>query len=183
MTGDHFGGISFYLLDAQFAKRPAPLTIAGPPGTEERVLDPMEVMFPGLSETDHAFDITFTELDEERSVSVGTLHVTASHVVHPSGAPPYALRIEVSDTALSYSGDTEWTDSLVDAARDTDVFICEAYFYDKEVLSHLDYATLRSHRDELDCDRLIMTHMNDELLDRRQELDLEYTKDGEQVSI
>lgn len=183
LHGDHFGGIPFYILDAQFAKRTAPLTIAGPPGTEKRVLDAMEVMFPGLSETDHAFDITFTELDEQRSVSVGTLQVTASRVVHPSGAPPYALRVEVDDTALGYSADTEWIDSLIDAARDTDVFICEAYFYEKDIPYHLDYETLRSHRDELDCDRLIITHMNDELLNRRQELEFEYAEDGKQVTI
>jgi ribonuclease BN (tRNA processing enzyme) len=183
LHGDHFGGIPFYILDAQFARRTAPLTIAGPPGTEERVLDAMDLMFPGLSETEQAFEITFTELDEERSVSLGPLDVTAFRVVHPSGAPPYALRVEVDDTVLGYSGDTEWTDSLVDAARETDVFICEAYFYEKDVPYHLDYKTLQSQRDALDCDRVIVTHMSDELLNRRQELELEYADDGKQVII
>src|SRR5512147_976311 len=36
LHGDHFGGLPFFILDAQFSKRDAPLVIAGPPGTEER---------------------------------------------------------------------------------------------------------------------------------------------------
>ena len=34
---DHFGGLPFFILDAQFSKRRAPLTIAGPPGLGHRL--------------------------------------------------------------------------------------------------------------------------------------------------
>ncbi len=37
LHGDHFGGIPFFVLDAQFSRRNRPLTVAGPPGTEARV--------------------------------------------------------------------------------------------------------------------------------------------------
>jgi ribonuclease BN (tRNA processing enzyme) len=38
LHGDHFGGIPFLLLDAQFVnERTAPLTIAGPRGTGKRL--------------------------------------------------------------------------------------------------------------------------------------------------
>src|SRR5262245_35726680 len=37
LHGDHFGGLPFFLLDAQFSKRETPLLIAGPPGTQARV--------------------------------------------------------------------------------------------------------------------------------------------------
>ena len=38
LHGDHFGGLPFFLLDAQMvSKRTAPLTIVGPPGLEERL--------------------------------------------------------------------------------------------------------------------------------------------------
>src|SRR3972149_2362111 len=47
LHGDHFGGLPFLILDAQFSRRTRPLVIAGPPGVEARVRDAMEVLFPG----------------------------------------------------------------------------------------------------------------------------------------
>src|SRR5262245_11922190 len=38
LHGDHFGGLPFLILDAQFfSKRSTPLTVAGPPGLRERL--------------------------------------------------------------------------------------------------------------------------------------------------
>jgi ribonuclease BN (tRNA processing enzyme) len=39
---------------------------------------------------------------------------------------------------LRYSGDAQWVDSLCEAAEGVDLFIVEAYFYDKAVKLHLD---------------------------------------------
>jgi len=60
-------------------------------------------------------------------------------VKHASGAPAYALRVEYGGKVITYSGDTEWTESLVEAARGADLFVCEAYFFVKKVKYHLDY--------------------------------------------
>src|SRR5215216_441431 len=49
LHGDHFGGLPFLVLDAQFSRRERPLVVAGPPGVEERVRAAMEVLFPGSS--------------------------------------------------------------------------------------------------------------------------------------
>ena len=38
-----------------------------------------------------------------------------------SGAPAYALRVEYGGKVISYSGDTEWTDTLIDASRGADL--------------------------------------------------------------
>jgi len=49
---DHFGGIPFFILDAQFhSKRIEPLTITGPQGLEEWYEGVMETAFPGSSKT------------------------------------------------------------------------------------------------------------------------------------
>ena len=48
LHGDHFGGLPFFLLDAQLvSRRTAPLLLAGPPGFEERLMTVMEAMFTG----------------------------------------------------------------------------------------------------------------------------------------
>ena len=55
---DHFGGIPFLLLDAQFfSKRRLPLTIAGPHGLTEWYGRVMETAFPGSSNVRPKFDL------------------------------------------------------------------------------------------------------------------------------
>lgn len=47
-----------------------------------------------------------------------------------------------------------------------DLFICEAYTFDRPVRYHLDYATLCQPRDQLSCRQLVLTHMGRDMLDR-----------------
>lgn len=49
LHGDHFGGLPFLVLDAQFRRRTRDLTVFGPPGTRTRLEQAMEVLFPGSS--------------------------------------------------------------------------------------------------------------------------------------
>src|ERR687895_705555 len=46
LHGDHFGGLPFLLLQAQYVgRRERPLAVAGPTGMERRVMDALEVLF------------------------------------------------------------------------------------------------------------------------------------------
>ena len=101
----------------------------------------------------------------------------------PVGAVPYALRIDLGGFTIGYSGDTEWTDNLIPAAAGADLFISEAYFYDKPVRFHLDYATLADRRSQLGYKRLIVTHMGPDMLARIAELPVEAAYDGMEVSL
>ena len=183
LHGDHFGGLPFMILDGQFSRRELPLVVAGPPGVRERVEAAMEVFFPGSSGVARRFAVEFVELSEKRSVSVGPATVTAFQVQHPSGAPSYALRVEYDGKVVSYSGDTEWTDSLIGAAREAHLLIAEAYFFEKKVKYHLDYRTLEEHRSQLGCPRIVLTHMSEEMLERLGEAGFEHASDGLIVSV
>jgi ribonuclease BN (tRNA processing enzyme) len=179
LHGDHFGGIPFFILDGQFlSKRGRPLLIAGPPGIEARVRQAQEALFAGSSQTEQAYQIRFLEWRDRQAANVGSISVTPLEVVHGSGAPPFALRLDVDGKTIAYSGDTEWTDMLIDAAEGADLFICEANFYDKKIKFHLNYETLAAHRDELRCKRLVLTHMNAGMLERLPSLDVEAAEDG-----
>jgi ribonuclease BN (tRNA processing enzyme) len=166
LHGDHFGGLPFMILDGQFQRRTRPLLVAGPPGVQARVMAAMEVLFPGSSTASRGFSVEFLELPARSATVVGPATVTAFEVAHLSGAPSYALRLQYGGKSLAYSGDTEWTESLVEAATGVDLFVCEAYFFAKKVKYHLDYQTLVTHRDRLGCRRLILTHAHQDLLDR-----------------
>jgi ribonuclease BN (tRNA processing enzyme) len=178
LHGDHFGGLPFLVLDGQFSRRTLPLVIAGPPGVASRVEAAMEVFFPGSWNVTRRFPLEFIELAEREPTQVGPSVVTALAVRHPSGSPSYGIRVQFGEKVISYSGDTEWTASLLDLARDVDVLVCEAYCFEKRIPYHLDYSTLLKHRSELGCRRLIMTHMSDDLLHRLDEVKIEAAQDG-----
>ncbi len=179
--GDHFAGVPFLVLDGQFRRRSRPLTVVGPPGVEGHVREAMEVLFPGASRVERKFAVSFVEWRDRAPQALGAFTATPFEVVHASGAPPYALRIACDGKTLAYSGDTEWTDALLDAARGADLFVAEAYFYEKKIKYHLDLATLLAQRERLACRRLVVTHMNDDMLRRLPGLAVEAAHDGKVI--
>jgi len=181
LHGDHFGGIPFLILDGQFQRRTRPLTVAGPPGVEARLHDAMEVLFPGSSQVQRKFTTEFIELNDKNKTTIGSLAVTAYGVIHPSGNQPYALRIECGGKVIGYSGDTEWTDELLKVGRGADLFICEAYFFEKKIKYHLDYKALMDRLSQIGYRRIILTHMSEDMLQRLQGLDVEGAEDGKQI--
>ena len=77
LHGDHFGGIPFFVLDAQLISyRMKPLLIAGLTGLESRIREAMEVLFPGSSHNQQKFDIEFIEFTNGEVKKVGSVAVT-----------------------------------------------------------------------------------------------------------
>ena len=184
LHGDHFGGIPFLILDQQFVRRERPLTIAGPIGLRQRLLEAMEVFFPGSSTAVRRFDIDIVELAERTPTRVGPAEVTAIEVAHPSGAAAYGLRLSCGDKLVACSGDSEWTDSLFEIAAGADVFICEAYTYERVIKYHLSYMALRQRQAQLTCRRLVLTHLGPEALAHQTKMDdVEIASDGYRIEL
>jgi ribonuclease BN (tRNA processing enzyme) len=178
LHGDHFAGLPWLILEGQFSGRSRPLLVGGPPGTEQRLGQAFEALYPGALSVKRAFDIRIAEFAERAPSKLGPAVVTPIEVAHSSGAPSYGLRIEYGGKLIAYSGDTEWTDSLPDVARGADLFVCECNFFDKRVPGHLDHRTLATHRHKLECERLVLTHLSEDMLTRTGELDADTAADG-----
>jgi ribonuclease BN (tRNA processing enzyme) len=185
LHGDHFGGLPYFILDAQLvSRRTRPLVMAGPPGFKARLMDMMEACFPGSSKIDRKFSVEIIELQVPGPTSLGELAILTARVVHPSGdTPSLALRIEVEDKIIAYTGDTEWVEELVGIGRSADLLIAEAYYFDKKVRYHLDLATLREQLPRMRPKRFIVTHMSTDMLNRASALDCECATDGLEVAI
>jgi ribonuclease BN (tRNA processing enzyme) len=183
LHGDHFGGLPFIILDGQFGRRTRPLRIAGPPGTRARLDTVMEAFFPGSTKVERKFAVEVTELTAGSVTGLGGVEVTPHQGSHPCGAPPFALRVTCAGRTICYSGDTEWTDALITAARAADLFVAEAYCWDRKVKFHLDFATLWAHRDAIAAKRLVVTHMSPDMLGRLGDLPCEYAEDGKTLAI
>jgi ribonuclease BN (tRNA processing enzyme) len=152
------------------AKRTAPLTVVGPVGVRARFEAAAEVLFPGSTAVERRYDLRFLELEREKPLDVGDVRVTPFEVVHPSGAPSYALRFEVSGKVLSFSGDTEWTESLVPAGRGADLCIMECYQYNGVPRYHMSWKRIESELARIGARRVMLTHMGEQMLARRCEV-------------
>jgi ribonuclease BN (tRNA processing enzyme) len=184
LHGDHFGGLPFVLLDAAvIARRERPLTLAGPPGLGGRLVTVAEALYPGLGEP--PFAVEEVTLAEGVPSTIGGLTVTPFPAVHPSGAPPFMLRIEVAGRTIAFSGDTGWTEALFRLAEGADLLICECSTFARPHPYHLDYVTLAARRGELGCRRLILTHLGADVLERAAagEVEIETAFDGMAVEI
>ncbi|HEB97403.1 MAG TPA: MBL fold metallo-hydrolase [Sedimenticola thiotaurini] len=182
---DHFGGIPFLILDAQFfSKRRGPLTIAGPRGLAEWYQRAMETAFPGSSTTKLRFELSLVELEPMVMTTVDGVTVRPFSVNHGvPGGPFHAYRFEVEGRSIAYTGDTEWTDNLIEAGAGVDLLIAEAYFFEKKIKLHLDYQTLAERLPLIKPKRLVLTHMSEDMLSRKRLIDCEMADDGKIIDL
>ncbi|UFZ02946.1 MBL fold metallo-hydrolase [Bradyrhizobium ontarionense] len=165
--GDHFAGLPFLLLDAQFSRRTRPLVIAGPAGIATRLTQVMEALLENSSTTPRRFELSVVAMEPEQPARFGDICVTPHAVVHGSAGGPFlGYRIETEGRIVAYTADTEWTESLIPLGRDADLLIAEAYTYDKPVKNHLSLAALEARLAEIRPKRLVLTHMSDDMLGR-----------------
>lgn len=171
LHGDHYSGLVWWLVHAQHvAKRTAPLTVVGPEGVKARFEAAAEALFPGAIAIQRRYELRFLELTREKPLDVGTVRVTPFEVKHPSGAPPYALRFEVDGKVLSFTGDTEWVESVVPAGRGADLYIMECYQFEGEPRYHMSWKRTSAELDRIGAKRVMLTHMAEAMLARRDEV-------------
>jgi ribonuclease BN (tRNA processing enzyme) len=171
LHGDHFGGLPFLLLDGQFLpRRERPLLIAGPPGTRARLDAALEVFFPKSSGSKWRFAWRVEEIVPGVQSDVLGHSLVTAEVIHQSGAPSTALRLSDGDKIFAYSGDTEWTDTLLPIAKTADLFICECYAYAGKVIGHMSWEILKARLADLGATRTMVTHMNPTMLARLDEV-------------
>jgi ribonuclease BN (tRNA processing enzyme) len=139
----------------------------------------METAFPGTKTMQLRFPLTLRELEIGRRSEIGPIAVTPFHVVHDDRAGPcLGFRFEAEGKVIGFSGDTEWTDALINIGREADLFICESYMRDKPVKTHMVVSMLEQHLNQIRPKRLILTHMSSDMLFRRDEVPFEIAEDG-----
>lgn len=179
LHGDHFAGLPFIFIAAMFdVPRRRPLTVVGPPGTQSRVGDLFRAMYRDLSAKPLPFEVRYVEVgDGSRSV-LGPAELLAFAVPHQETELSLGYRLAIGGRVVLYSGDTGWTEALVDQSQGADLFICECCFYETRVDFHLDYPRLSAQRHRFGCRRLVLSHCGREVLAHRDEIAEEIASDG-----
>ena len=183
LHGDHFGGLPFLLLEGKFvSQRQRPLSLIGPAGLQEQVEKALEALYPGTID-ELPFPVHYRQLDTVQPLQQGNFLISSCLVKHGSSSEVYAIRLEIADKNLCYTGDTEWTDALISLTKGTDLTIAECFAYSQPVPSHLDYQTLQKKRGLLHSRRLMLTHLGPEMLEKKGLLGLDILNDGDRIEL
>lgn len=179
LHGDHFGGIPFFFISYLYDKpRDKPLHIAGPPGTEERVCELFRLMYGGSSGLKELPPAQFHDLHPEKLEIIESIQVFPFRVPHQAREISLALKVAYQGRQILFSGDSAWTDLFLIHGRGVDLFLCECSYFDREITNHMNYLGLQENLPRLDCKKLVLTHLGEEMLARSKELPVTLAEDG-----
>ncbi len=169
LHGDHFGGVPFLLIEYLYREpRARPLVIAGPPGTEARVRGLLELMYGGAREIPF---VEFAALVPGAAQTLAGIEVLPFRVPHQLDAISLGLKVRYEGKAILFSGDSAWTEEFIERARGADLFLCECSFYREQPGAHVNYQILRARLERLECKKLLLTHLGEEMLAHAAALD------------
>jgi len=184
LHGDHFGGIAFFIIEYLYLKpRDYPLTVAGPPGTADRVRQLYGVMYGSGQVPAELSPLRFAVLEPLQWQNVAGVEVYSFRVPHQTQDVSLGLKVAYEGRQILFSGDSAWTDVFIEHARGVDLFLCECSYYDDRPGMHVNYRALAAKLPRLECKKLLLTHLGDDMLARRHQLAAAAAEDGMVIEI
>lgn len=167
MHADHISDLVAYAFSLtvapRAAARPGPRLLVPPGGIETLAALGRALSIEGLLEDAFALE----EYDPRRPVTIGPLALAFCPVPHY--VPTFAIAVERSRPAarLVYSADTGPSPELAAFARDADLLVIEATLPDpppeEEARGHLSAREAGEHGRTARAQRVVLTHISDEL--------------------
>ncbi|MDH3283132.1 MAG: MBL fold metallo-hydrolase [Acidobacteriota bacterium] len=165
--GDHFFGLPFLLLAMNFESgRTRPFTVVGPSGVEGVCRAAMELAYPDI---EYGFDVVFLEI-ESSPVGIGGLTIAPLPVTHRRESVGYRVT-GPSGKTVAFSGDAAFDDKLLRLIDGVDLAIVELGLLEQSEppISHVSVGELERARGSLRADRILFTHLTDEIARRIEE--------------
>jgi ribonuclease BN (tRNA processing enzyme) len=153
---DHVGDLPHLLFALRSPEigRQRPLWVGGPPGLRRHYHLLGELYGPWVANLPFVLDLH--EL-KPATVDFGSWRLTARSVPHTDVSLAY--RIDADEGSLVCSGDTDYSDALIDLARDADLLILECAFpEDHKVPGHLTPSLAGEMAARAGVKRLVLTH-------------------------
>jgi ribonuclease BN (tRNA processing enzyme) len=171
LHGDHCAGLPFFFIEYLYHRaKTSPLIVAGPPGTEATTRQLFELMYGGGNQAKPLPPIDFQILHPDQTASVGELEIYPFRVPHQVDKISLGLRIHCDGKKILFSGDSLRSDVFIEQSRGVDLFLCECSFYRQQPGMHVNYPALQANRTRLGCNKLVLTHLGEELLQQRDSL-------------
>jgi ribonuclease BN (tRNA processing enzyme) len=179
LHGDHIGGLPFLFLHYLYIEpRTRPLIIAGPPGVKSRVWTLFEAMYKDTAAEPLPFGLEFIEAKPEHPIIFKDFRIEVFQVPHLLNPASYGCVIMAGERKIVYSGDSGWTEAFIPRTQDADLFLCECTFFESRSETHMDYPCIIENLGRLGVKRIVLTHLGEEVLARKNEVALEMAEDG-----
>ena len=179
LHGDHFAGMPFLFLHLLYIEpRVQPLRIAGSPGTESRVRSLFELIYTSTAAETLPFDLDFVDAIPNNAIETKDMRIIPFPVPHQDTPPSLGCEIHIGGRKIVYSGDSGWTEELPAHTQNADIFFCECTFFESKADNHLSYPQIIENRERFGAKRILLTHIGQEVLDRRDEVAIEMAYDG-----
>lgn len=134
--GDHFLGLPFLLLHWKHLGRTKPVTVVGPPETEDVAREVCARTNPSLMKS--TLPVRWLEVDAGARVEVAGLALEAVEVRHDpklSGCLGYLATLE--GRTFGYTGDSALCDGVLELARRSEVLVSECSSRDERQPTHM----------------------------------------------
>jgi ribonuclease BN (tRNA processing enzyme) len=158
LHGDHYLDLITYTYARRYhPEGQAPLLpVYGPSDIREQVIGAY-----GRDVSDLLDEVyVFNSIDHDQKIGVGPFEVDLRRVNHP--VETYGMRVSAGGRTLTYSADTGESSTIVDLAKNVDIFLCEASYLDGEDNPpdiHLTGKQAAQYATQADVQRLLLTHL------------------------
>jgi ribonuclease BN (tRNA processing enzyme) len=187
LHGDHIGGLPMLLLDYQYrSHRKRPLLVVGPAQCAARLEALARLMFKEVAREHRRFQVIYQRIAPRSEVRMrGGIRVRAFRMKHTNREQSLGYRIESAGRAVAITGDTNWCPSIAQMSQGADLLLTDCTYFDLAISVHLSYTRLLKHESEIGAQRVVLTHVGDDLLKNRAKIRRRHhiAEDGEQFEI
>ena len=127
--------------------------------------------------------VNFHILQPGKSAVIEGIEVLPFRVPHQTHEISLGLKINHAGKQILFSGDSAWSELFVEHARGVDLFLCECSFFDQGTGNHVRFIELANALPRLECKKLMLTHLGEEMLARKKELAVAMAEDGMVIEI
>jgi ribonuclease BN (tRNA processing enzyme) len=169
---DHCADAASYIIARHYYPpngEPLPkIPLHAPAGAAARIAE-----IGGAGVGSHAAEVFEFRTMLRGELEIGPFTINLAHVNHP--IETFGMRIEHAGRVFTYSGDTGESDTLIDLARNADLFLCEASFDENPnnpLDVHLSGSQAGQHAMKAAARKLLLTHLVSPHVDENEILEV-----------
>ena len=133
------------------------LNLYGPKGFKKYYKILMDSILQIKKQLKLSFKVNINEMKDDFEVKINNIIIKAKKTKHTENGIAY--RIEYNNKAIVYSGDTDFSDEIIEIAKDADLLILECSFPDeKKVKGHLTPSLAGIIARKAKVKKLVLTH-------------------------
>ena len=163
LHGDHFLYIPFFMLEKYFYKSAEKTIIYCPIGTEKKVKEIFEIVFPGDYDKINKFiNIEFFEFEELKEENLlNDIFVNLIIVEHDNLKPAYGFIIKEKDKAIGFSGDSRLCEAIEKIVEESYISVLDMSFAESGNNAHMGLNDIEKLCNKYNDKTIISTHMHD----------------------